>query len=650
MPAVPRPPDRSNAHAALLAVGVGAAVLGAALLYAWHVDRQNERARAGREPGVIQTRVPVQYGAGEESPAATVRDARAGARETGVVPARERAERLASHGEFAQALRELEGVADGAGLRAEILVLVEAACEEAERLAEADPVRGMELMEDLAGRVPDAESARLRARREELVAGVAREAAAARLAEADRLLEAGKLEDGILALIAAARILPGEAKEAALDRAARWVRHARYEGAIPAAELATMPGESLDRVERAVESCLAADDAAAFEKALADLLRLPAATPDFVRAVLLRGGTPLDAPTGDRIVNHAIAGGALRSCGVSVPETGLPTRPRPLLVLLMPSAAPPEAARGIARSWRHALGGDLIVAVANPDDDAGWGPNRAGEAHVPGLLRALRRQWLVDPDRVVLSGISAGAHGAWFQAMRHGDLFSSVVGIAGTPYAPLYGTHWLDWISNLRLFPSRALVGGKDTVFPPSHARTFGRIAAECGARVEVIEDPAAGHEGASPEAEKKVLAEALALRRDPWPKSATWSTDSLESGRCAWIEIAAFEAGAKEMTVNFVDDLGATVEKRRILRECARVDAEVSGQAIRLRTVRVGRLRLHLGPGLVDLRQEVTVTVNGSEAFRGAARPGVETMIREARSGGRRDRVTDAVLEIDVK
>lgn len=650
---------RHGMATSLVSIAVGALAVAAALGYKAWVDRRNERLAREAAPIVIHDRPPIRYGPADSPGSVPARPPAAG--RTPDERFREglrSAETLADQGEFAAALDTLARLAGefpgrAAALepvRSEVEVLVEAACEEAEARARTDPVRGTEALEELAGRVPAAASARLAALRDRLRATAAREHAARRLAEADALEKQGRPDAAVEALLEAARGLSGEEKDRALVRAVRLVQRVRYEGVVAPARLAAIPLPKLDAVERAVEAALAAPAGGPLEDALARLAALPEADAELVAAVILRGGTPLDAPVGERVVEHEVAGLGRRRYAVSVPDTGLPTRPKPLLLILEPGEGPPEIARGVARGWRQALEDRALVAVGIPAQASGWGPNRLGESQPQAILADLRKRHLFDPDRVVLLGTSAGAHGVWFQAMRRGDLYAAFVAVAGTPYPPMYGSHWHDWTANLALAPARALVGAKDDVFPVAYARRFAEVAREKGARVEVVEAADRAHDGASAEDVRKAVAWALSQGRAARPERVAWSTDNLADARCAWLEIAAISKDAGEVTVNFVDDFGRTVESRRIAKDCARVEGHHLGTRIEIRTARVDRLRVWWDGPPKDVEPSITVVVNGREAWRGIPEDrGPRFMIEEARRTGRRDRVSRGFVEIAV-
>jgi predicted peptidase len=47
------------------------------------------------------------------------------------------------------------------------------------------------------------------------------------------------------------------------------------------------------------------------------------------------------------------------------------------------------------------------------------------------LVEAARARWPIDADRVYLTGLSQGGHGAWVLGARHADLWAAVVPVCG---------------------------------------------------------------------------------------------------------------------------------------------------------------------------------------------------------------------------
>lgn len=642
------PPARSGASA-WISVAFGAVALAGALAYSWW--KQEEALKQKPQDIIIQTPAPIQYGAQPKPkppPPVNVEPVKPdpGVKTDGAFErARARVTRILDDGQFADALTALEAEelefpakrAQWEALRQEISVLAEAAIDEASSIE--DPEKRSAALASLAGRLPPDMERRLAGKPANGAEGLAR---------ARECAAAGRFEMAAEYAAEAAGALPAVQADEARDLAAGWLRLAPYADLIPPARLTAIGAAELAVLEKAVAACLSAKPGKDLDDAMRQFEACKVAPADLVAAVLLRAA-PWDSAAGDPVIEHALPSGEKRTYAVSLPEKYLPTRARPLAVWLTPGGSVEACAMG-ARSWRANLGDDLLVAVPLLDVKAGWGPNRLGEEQVPAMLRDLRRRYLFDPDRVWITGVSAGAHGAWFQMCRYGDRYSACVALAGAPYSPLYGIHWLDFGDNLNLASAKCLQGARDSTFTADVARKFAARAKERGWRAEYLEFADAGHEGAPYEESMKAYQWALEQRRDPYPKRFHWSTDHLHSARCSWVEIAAFPEDAETVRLNYQDEFGQSTEKRDILKDAARVDVEVEGQEIRFTTVRAARLRVYWSDRVVDVTKPVTIRVNGKEGWKGVPQTSVRFMVEEARRTGRRDVVFGGMVEVEVK
>lgn len=70
----------------------------------------------------------------------------------------------------------------------------------------------------------------------------------------------------------------------------------------------------------------------------------------------------------------------------------------------------------------------LIVLPQKPREEEEW---EEREELVLAVLKAVRRDFRVDPARIVLTGISQGGHGAWLLGARHPELWSCLVPVCG---------------------------------------------------------------------------------------------------------------------------------------------------------------------------------------------------------------------------
>lgn len=645
----PRPSGPNTAG--WIAAGLGSFVLGASCLVAWHAEWENEKALAEPvETRFIQDRPEPNY---VTSKPTVEKPPKPDPIPPGLVPdgefdgERKSLMEACDAGEFGDAMsriRSMERRWPGRKAllqehRREVESLVEAALEEALERLESDPERGLEAARELERRLPAEAAKRLRESMD--ASPAATETGRMRLKEAEDEARAGRWLEAAVGAHEAADLMRGEEASAARARAGSWLRRARYQGVVAPAALDAVEDAKLAAIEKTIDSTLGGWPPVDAEKAL------EGAPADLVAACILRGGSPMDSLSGTHVFEHDTKSGK-RTYAVSIPVHNTPARPLPLIVTLIPGGGP-DIARAAASGRRAALSDRAIVAALVPDSGEGWGPNRAGEEHVPAMLRDLRTRVIFDPDRVVLTGSSAGAHGVWFQALRYGDRYAAYVPVSGTPYTPLYGVHWLQWMENLTHAPARCLQGAKDDMFAASTARSFYERARTRTLRVEYIEDPKAAHEGATVEAQVEALEWAIAQTRDAAPRKLGWTSDHLHTGRFSWIEMTALSSKGGVAKLSFVDDFGKTVEQREILREVARVDAEAKGQTIEVAAVQVEKLRVYWSDRVVDLSKPVTIRVNGKEAWKGVPEISTAFMIEEARRTGRRDRVFAGSVEIEV-
>ncbi|MFN9992235.1 MAG: dienelactone hydrolase family protein [Phycisphaerales bacterium] len=105
----------------------------------------------------------------------------------------------------------------------------------------------------------------------------------------------------------------------------------------------------------------------------------------------------------------------------------------------------------------------ILLFPQKPDPRTQW------EDHEPlvlGVLDRARKEFMIDPARIALTGLSQGGHGTWVIGGRHPDLFSKLAPICGYGDAPSIAAG----VSGL---PVRAFHGMKDNVVPASMSQSI---------------------------------------------------------------------------------------------------------------------------------------------------------------------------------
>jgi predicted peptidase len=99
----------------------------------------------------------------------------------------------------------------------------------------------------------------------------------------------------------------------------------------------------------------------------------------------------------------------------------------------------------------------VVVLPQKPREDEEWEEH---EDLVFGALEAVQKGFRIDPERIALTGISQGGHGAWTIGARHPDRWSCLVPVCG------YGRA-LTVASRIAKLPVWAFQGALDDVVDP---------------------------------------------------------------------------------------------------------------------------------------------------------------------------------------
>jgi predicted esterase len=329
-----------------------------------------------------------------------------------------------------------------------------------------------------------------------------------------------------------------------------------------------------------------------------------------------------DAPVGKQPGRRFQVGNRTFHYALHVPESYRADRAYPLVICLHGAGFGGET---YLDRWQPRLGEGFILACPTIKDAAWWTKN--AEELVMAVLAEVSRVYWIDPDRVMLTGMSNGGTGVFVIGLNHADRFAALVPMASALPRGLYPL--LDNARRTRLY---IIHGARDEVMPVKYSRDLVSYLQKNGFQVVYREHEkehpmAGGH--FFPQEELPDLVQWLSVRsRLPVPRKLTVVRDRDHTGRLYWMRIDESRGAASFWTSEFDKD-----ESRRLQEGAwARVDAEIKRNTIVVRTERVSRFTLLLGRDQVDFSRPVTVVTNGTVSFQGRVTPDAAVLLREAR------------------
>jgi len=183
---------------------------------------------------------------------------------------------------------------------------------------------------------------------------------------------------------------------------------------------------------------------------------------------------------------------------------------------------------------------DTDFIVACPLARGSMGYQGIPEQDVYDMVADVERRFPVDPDRVYLTGISAGGSGALWLAMTHPDVWAGVAALCpdAIPGAGELAPNLLD-------LPLRLLHGELDPIVPVASSRTWQRRLWDVGVPAGYQEYPAVRHNvwdiAYRPGG---VLDWFVSLRRNPYPERVRLVTRSYRYSSAYWMRIDGLTPG----------------------------------------------------------------------------------------------------------
>ena len=235
----------------------------------------------------------------------------------------------------------------------------------------------------------------------------------------------------------------------------------------------------------------------------------------------------------------------------------------------------------------------------------------AGEVDVFEALDHVRKHYSIDDDRVVMRGFSMGGAGCWHLAVHYAGRWAASspgAGFAETavyqnifkdkvPPTAIEQTLWrlydaTDYAVNLSNCPTVAYSGEIDR--QKQAADIMAAAMEKEGLELVHLIGPKTGHKY-HPETKKAVArrVDALAAKgRNPVPKKIRFTTFTLRYNRMKWVTVDSLEEHWKR----------------------ARVDAEIAGETLRVKTANVAAVTFSIPAGRVPFTTRPSVILDGTE------------------------------------
>ncbi|MBM3755846.1 MAG: hypothetical protein FJW38_17905 [Acidobacteria bacterium] len=165
-----------------------------------------------------------------------------------------------------------------------------------------------------------------------------------------------------------------------------------------------------------------------------------------------------------------------------------------------------------------------------------------GEEDVLTVLNEVRKRFVIDPERIYLTGHSMGGTGSAYLAMRHPDTFAA--------YAPLAAAYSFPWLArNSTAVPSLWTGGAADAEYYHRGVAVGIERMRKFGANVTVEVLPGEGHDGPVKDFER-VFAWLLKHKRDLHPRRFTYETDTPLHGCAFWTCIDSVATPGRMATI----------------------------------------------------------------------------------------------------
>ena len=250
-----------------------------------------------------------------------------------------------------------------------------------------------------------------------------------------------------------------------------------------------------------------------------------------------------DVPIGRRLLARENRDGVEHGYVVRVPENYDPAARYPVIVYLHGGVARPKREDGTwwRREERLARDDAVVVAPASWNESLWWQDTQI--ENLAGVLNDLKRTYNLDENRAYLIGISDGATGAFYHALKATTPWAAFLPFNGHPVVlanPASGVDGEMHVTNLRNKPLFIVNGGRDPLYPVASVVPFMRLFQQAGVFLDFRPQEEAGHDVSWWDDEKPAMDAFMSEQaRRPLPARLSWETERTDRyNRAHWLVI----------------------------------------------------------------------------------------------------------------
>ncbi|MCA8962278.1 MAG: hypothetical protein KDC38_17255 [Planctomycetes bacterium] len=238
------------------------------------------------------------------------------------------------------------------------------------------------------------------------------------------------------------------------------------------------------------------------------------------------------------------------------------------------------------------------------------------------------RRFPIDPDRVYVHGVSQTGFWTWYLGMHAPGRFAAIAPFASVTW------HVQPYPENFKNVPIHIVHGTADATCPYVQAKQMKEKLDGVGADVTLTTVEGGPHTGITFGRWRTVWPEiAKKMRTNRYPSKIEATLLSPVRTMVHWLQVAG------------MNDTGFQIRQKP-----GRVKGAIEGNRITLEIEGPKEAIVWLSSEMVDLQQDVTVIVNGKEAFSGRAKPAYEAALELAIARGDGGAVYSAAVPIRVK